>query len=118
MRRHTGSARLTCEHFCDQRIGASHCYRGDHGPGARRQGNGDGLDDVRAGFAEEGEDGAPGGLRQDPGRAVESPAEARAYGNGGREMRVLLSTYDTRGGVEPLAGLTVRLRALGAEVRC
>lgn len=32
-------------------------------------------------------------------------------------MRVLLSTYDSRGGVEPLAGLAVQLRALGAEVR-
>jgi hypothetical protein len=31
-------------------------------------------------------------------------------------MRVLLSTYDSRGGVEPLAGLAVRLRALGTEV--
>jgi vancomycin aglycone glucosyltransferase len=30
---------------------------------------------------------------------------------------VLLSTYDSRGGVEPLVGLAVRLRALGAEVR-
>jgi len=32
-------------------------------------------------------------------------------------MRVLSSTYGSRGGVEPLAGLAVRLRALGAEVR-
>jgi vancomycin aglycone glucosyltransferase len=32
-------------------------------------------------------------------------------------MRVLLSTYDSRGGVEPLVGLAVRLRALGAEAR-
>jgi vancomycin aglycone glucosyltransferase len=32
-------------------------------------------------------------------------------------MRVLLSTYGGRGDVEPLAGLAVRLRALGAEVR-
>ncbi|HEY9898694.1 MAG TPA: glycosyltransferase [Pantanalinema sp.] len=32
-------------------------------------------------------------------------------------MRVLLLTYDSRGGVEPLLGLAVRLRALGAEVR-
>ena len=32
-------------------------------------------------------------------------------------MRVLLSTCDSRGGVEPLVGLAVRLRALGAEVR-
>ena len=32
-------------------------------------------------------------------------------------MRVLLWTYDTRGGVEPLIGLAVQLRALGAEVR-
>jgi vancomycin aglycone glucosyltransferase len=31
-------------------------------------------------------------------------------------MRVLLSTYDSRGGVEPLVALAVRLRALGAEV--
>ena len=32
-------------------------------------------------------------------------------------MRLLLSTYDSRGGVEPLVGLAVQLRALGAEVR-
>jgi vancomycin aglycone glucosyltransferase len=32
-------------------------------------------------------------------------------------MRVLLSTYDSRGGVEPLAALAVRLRELGAEAR-
>ena len=32
-------------------------------------------------------------------------------------MRVLLWTYDTRGGIEPLIGLAVQLRALGAEVR-
>ena len=31
-------------------------------------------------------------------------------------MRVLLSTYDSRGGVEPLAGLAIRLREPGAEV--
>jgi vancomycin aglycone glucosyltransferase len=32
-------------------------------------------------------------------------------------MRVLLSTYGGRGDVEPLVGLAVRLRALGAEVQ-
>jgi vancomycin aglycone glucosyltransferase len=32
-------------------------------------------------------------------------------------MRVLLSTYDSRGGVEPLLGLAVQLRELGADVR-
>lgn len=32
-------------------------------------------------------------------------------------MRVLLSTYGSRGDVEPLAALVVRLRELGAEVR-
>jgi vancomycin aglycone glucosyltransferase len=37
--------------------------------------------------------------------------------NGSCEMRVLLSTYGGRGDVEPLVGLAVRLRALGAEVR-
>jgi vancomycin aglycone glucosyltransferase len=31
-------------------------------------------------------------------------------------MRVLLSTYDSRGGVEPLLALAVQLQALGAEV--
>jgi UDP:flavonoid glycosyltransferase YjiC (YdhE family) len=30
-------------------------------------------------------------------------------------MRVLLSTYGSRGDVEPLVGLEVQLRALGAE---
>lgn len=37
--------------------------------------------------------------------------------NGGCEMRVVLSTYGSRGDVEPLVGLAVQLRALGAEVR-
>ena len=32
-------------------------------------------------------------------------------------MRVLSSTYGWRGDVEPLAGLAVRLRKLGARVR-
>ncbi|WP_274564853.1 glycosyltransferase [Streptomyces spiramyceticus] len=32
-------------------------------------------------------------------------------------MRVLLSTYGSRGDVQPMAGLAVELRALGAEVR-
>jgi vancomycin aglycone glucosyltransferase len=31
-------------------------------------------------------------------------------------MRVLLSTYGSRGDVEPMVGLAVRSRALGAEV--
>ena len=32
-------------------------------------------------------------------------------------MRVLLSTYGSRGDVEPMVGLVVQLRALGAEMR-
>jgi vancomycin aglycone glucosyltransferase len=32
-------------------------------------------------------------------------------------VRVLLSTYEGRGGVEPLVGLAVQLQALGAEMR-
>jgi vancomycin aglycone glucosyltransferase len=32
-------------------------------------------------------------------------------------MRVVLSTYGSRGGVEPMAGLGVQLWALGPEVR-
>ena len=56
-------------------------------------------------------------MRQDPGRVAESLAEARNRGNGGREMRVLLSTWGSRGDVEPMAGLAVQLREQGAEVR-
>jgi len=32
-------------------------------------------------------------------------------------MRVLLSTYESHGDVEPMVGLAVRLRALSAEMR-
>jgi hypothetical protein len=32
------------------------------------------------------------------------PAEAKTYGNGSSEMRVLLSTYGSRGDVEPMVG--------------
>ena len=32
-------------------------------------------------------------------------------------MRLLLSTYGSRGDVEPMVGLAVRLQAPGAEVR-
>jgi vancomycin aglycone glucosyltransferase len=34
-----------------------------------------------------------------------------------KKMRVLLSTYGSRGDAEPAAGLAVQLRTLGAEVR-
>jgi hypothetical protein len=55
---------------------------------------------------------APGGLRQDPGRALESPEPSE---NGRCDMRALVSTYGSRGDVEPMAGLAVQLRTLGAE---
>jgi vancomycin aglycone glucosyltransferase len=45
------------------------------------------------------------------------PAEARTYGNGSSEMRVLLSTYGSHGDLEPMVAPAVRSRALGAEVR-
>jgi vancomycin aglycone glucosyltransferase len=32
-------------------------------------------------------------------------------------MRVVLSTYGSRGDVKPMAGLAVQLRTLGAQVR-
>jgi len=32
-------------------------------------------------------------------------------------MRVVLSTYGSRGDIEPMAGVAVKLRTLGAEVR-
>jgi vancomycin aglycone glucosyltransferase len=58
-------------------------------------------------------------LRQDPGRAVESltEAEARTFKNGRANLRASLSTYESRGDVEPMVGLAVQLRALGAELR-
>ena len=40
---------------------------------------------------------------------------ARTYGNVRGEMRVLSSSYGSRGDGEPMVGLAVRLRALGAE---
>lgn len=58
----------------------------------------------------------PGDLRQDPGRAAESPAEAETCGKGSCEVGVLLSTYGSPGDVEPRAGLAVQLWTLGAEV--
>ena len=53
-----------------------------------------------------------GGLRQDS----ESSAGPRTDEDIGDDVRVLLSTYGGRRD-EPLVGLAVRLRALGAEVR-
>ena len=40
-------------------------------------------------------------------------AETRTYRNGTSDVRVLLWTYDTRGGIESLMGLAVQLQALG-----
>jgi hypothetical protein len=60
---------------------------------------------------------ALGGLRQDPGRGAESSAEANQPAEVGHDVRVLLSTYGGRGDVEPVVGLAVRSRALGAQVR-
>ena len=40
----------------------------------------------------------------------------RIYGTRGREMRVLLSVYGSCGDLQPLLGLAVALRDLGAEV--
>jgi len=61
---------------------------------------------------------APGGLRQDRGRTAESSAEATTCGHEG--VRVLLSTYEGRGDVEPLVGLGGAgsgARGGGADVR-
>src|SRR3712207_8958960 len=38
------------------------------------------------------------------------PAEAGTYGNGSSEMRVLLSTYESYGDLEPMVGPAVRSR--------
>jgi vancomycin aglycone glucosyltransferase len=57
-----------------------------------------------------------GGLRQDPGRAAELAPDQERTKTWGHDVRVLFSTYGGRGD-EPLVGLAVRLRALGAEVR-
>src|SRR5690242_4525149 len=41
--------------------------------------------------------------------------KAMTCGNGDSGMRVVLTTWGSRGDVEPLAGLAVALRGLGAE---
>jgi hypothetical protein len=61
--------------------------------------------------------GVRGGLPQDVGRVAELPTQARTCGHGRCEVRVLLSAYGSRGGVDPVVELAVRLRAPGAEVR-
>jgi vancomycin aglycone glucosyltransferase len=43
--------------------------------------------------------------------------QAGTYGDGSSDMRVMLSTYGSRGDVEPMVALAVQLRVLGAEVR-
>jgi len=56
------------------------------------------------------------GLRQDPGRAAESSAGPRTDEDmGARRACVVVDPWGR--GDEPLVGLAVRLRALGAEVR-
>jgi hypothetical protein len=50
-----------------------------------------------------------------PRAAAPRAAAYRTYGNGSSEMRVLLSTYGSRGDIEAMVGLAVQLRALGAE---
>ena len=59
---------------------------------------------------------APGGLRQDPGRAAESSYENGTRENGSRELRTLLAKDGSRGNVEAVVGLAVQLQALGADV--
>src|SRR5437762_2963073 len=43
--------------------------------------------------------------------------DPESTGNGGQQVRVLLSTYGSRGDVEPMVGFAGALRSLGAEVR-
>src|SRR5258708_27785946 len=50
---------------------------------------------------------APGVLRQDPGRAAESSTSTGTSGNGGHEVRVLLSMYGSRGDVARVADLGI-----------
>src|SRR5215468_8776254 len=50
-------------------------------------------------------------------RTRESPRGSEPAEVGGAKVRVLLSTYGSRGDVEPMVGLAVRLRALGVQVR-
>ena len=59
---------------------------------------------------------APGGLRQDPGRAPDLPAEAETTDMGVTKMRVL-STYGSRGSVQPVVAPAVQLRTIGAGVQ-
>src|SRR5437879_1829156 len=51
------------------------------------------------------------------GKTQVVPQNRRTYGGGKSEMHVLPSTHGSRADVEPMAGLAVRSRALGAQVR-
>lgn len=42
------------------------------------------------------------------------PADAGSYGNGGSEMRVLLSTYESHEDAEPMVGLAVQFDTVAA----
>ena len=61
---------------------------------------------------------ALGGLPQDPQCGAESCPRSQEVAEGGVcKVRDLLSTYRFRGGVEPMVGLAVQQRGLGAEGR-
>jgi len=49
--------------------------------------------------------------------AVASPPCVEAHNPGDHQMRVLLTSWGSRGDIQPLAALALRLRELGAEVR-
>ena len=59
----------------------------------------------------------PCGRRGSARSRPERPTETDKRRTGKLPMRVLLSTYGSRGDVEPIVALAVRLQALGAEVR-
>jgi hypothetical protein len=60
--------------------------------------------------------GRTGGLASSPGSCRIMPAEARIYGSGSSEMRVLLSRYESHGDVEPMVGLAVQFDTFAAAV--
>jgi vancomycin aglycone glucosyltransferase len=60
---------------------------------------------------------APGGLGKPRVLPHNRRPKRRNPRNGSDEMRMLLSTYRSRGDVEPMVGLAVQSRALDAEAR-
>ena len=104
-----------------QRYSPRLCRTRDASPGRRRNRKSELLSSVRPADWQHPVPGRRDEARREQRWKAEPRGrrpKARTCGNGeDSEMRVLLATWGSRGDVEPLVGLAVALRGLGAEAR-